>query len=271
MVRSFSFSTTCALSVLVISPMLPSGTAAAAESELSATCGTYVAHRGEHSRWTENTLRAMKAAAALGADYVEVDVRETLDSSLVLMHNATIDRTTTSTGKVREMTMERLRKVTLNDGTTITPLSRNLDAIQDSSIQVMLEVKAITSELGFTRLAKQIRDFGVERIVVASFRTRLLDAVHALVPEVRRSLLTVEIPTFDKAVTYGSVSPHHSKLTQEWVTEMRAANYPVYAWTLNAARMWSKWNGHVAAITTDEAIDFAKWRATASCPEVTVP
>ena len=72
--------------------------ASAEESALPSTCGTFVAHRGEHSRWTENTLRAMTSAARVGADYVEVDVRETSDSGLVLMHDRTIDRTTTSSG-----------------------------------------------------------------------------------------------------------------------------------------------------------------------------
>jgi glycerophosphoryl diester phosphodiesterase len=242
--------------------------AAAEETTLSPACGVLVAHRGEHSQWTENTLNAMKAAAEVGAEYVEVDVRQTKGSGLILMHDRTIDRTTTSYGRVAEISLRKLRKVVLNDGTRITSLRRNLEAVKGTSIKVMLELKAIRTELGFTKLARIINDFGVDRVVVTSFKPALLAAVHAVEPRVRRSLVTARTPTMEQAVEYGSVSPHHSSITEEWLLQMRAGGFPVYAWTVNAEPDWARWNGYVDAITTDEAVGFAEWRKSADCPSV---
>jgi len=53
-----------------------------------------IAHRGGASLAPENTLVAIAKAMELGADYVEVDVRQTRDGYLVCMHDSTVDRTT---------------------------------------------------------------------------------------------------------------------------------------------------------------------------------
>ena len=156
----------------------------------------------------------------------------------------------------------------LDDGTRITSLRRNLEAVKATSMDVMLELKAIKTQLGFTRLARLINDFGLDRVVVTSFRPELLAAVHAVEPDVRRSLVTASTPTLEQALAYGSVSPHHSTITDEWLLQMRTGGFPVYAWTLNGAGEWSGWNGRVDAITTDDAVGFAEWRRTADCPVV---
>ncbi len=61
----------------------------------------------------ENTLSGIRAAIALGADMVEMDVRPTSDGTLVLMHDADVDRTTTSTGSVSAMTLAEVQALTL--------------------------------------------------------------------------------------------------------------------------------------------------------------
>jgi myo-inositol-1(or 4)-monophosphatase len=50
------------------------------------------AHRGDSSRYRENTLPAIRSAIAAGADYVEIDVRVTADGSVVVLHDATLER-----------------------------------------------------------------------------------------------------------------------------------------------------------------------------------
>lgn len=61
----------------------------------------------------ENTLSAIRAAIALGADLVEMDVRPTSDGTLVLMHDASVERTTTGTGDVSSMTLAEVQALTL--------------------------------------------------------------------------------------------------------------------------------------------------------------
>jgi glycerophosphoryl diester phosphodiesterase len=68
-----------------------------------------IAHRGEHRAHPENTLPAFQAAIDAGADFFELDVRTTRDGRLVLMHDATVDRTTSGTGAVRQLTFDQIR------------------------------------------------------------------------------------------------------------------------------------------------------------------
>ena len=68
-----------------------------------------VAHRGALKWAPENTLAAFDAAIALGADCIEMDVRQTADGVLVLMHDRTINRTTDGTGAVEDLLLDDLR------------------------------------------------------------------------------------------------------------------------------------------------------------------
>ena len=72
-----------------------------------------VAHRGAHDGVPENTLAAYRRAIDLGCDFVEIDVRTTLDGVLVSIHNSTIDAYTTDgrKGVVAEMNFTDLRKI----------------------------------------------------------------------------------------------------------------------------------------------------------------
>jgi glycerophosphoryl diester phosphodiesterase len=70
---------------------------------------TVVAHRAAHEAAPENTLAAIRQAIEIGCDYVELDVRETRDGELVLMHDGTVDRTTTGTGAVAAMGLAEIR------------------------------------------------------------------------------------------------------------------------------------------------------------------
>lgn len=71
------------------------------------------AHRGAHKNNFENSIASTKEAIRLGVDIIEVDVKTTKDGYLVLMHDASIDRTTTGKGKVEGMTLAEIRKYRL--------------------------------------------------------------------------------------------------------------------------------------------------------------
>lgn len=71
-------------------------------------------HRGYHLVLPENSLAALRAAAGAGADFVEIDVRETADEKLVLMHDSDVDRTTDGTGDVNTFTYEQLHELSLD-------------------------------------------------------------------------------------------------------------------------------------------------------------
>lgn len=70
-----------------------------------------IAHRGNHENAPENTIAAFKNAIKIGADYVEVDLRTSKDSQLVVMHDATLDRMTNTRGLVNQFTFDTLNKI----------------------------------------------------------------------------------------------------------------------------------------------------------------
>jgi glycerophosphoryl diester phosphodiesterase len=69
------------------------------------------AHRGASATHPENTLAALREAARLGAAMIEFDVRRTRDGALVLLHDATLERTTNGSGSVADRTLEELRSL----------------------------------------------------------------------------------------------------------------------------------------------------------------
>lgn len=68
-----------------------------------------LAHRGASTMAPENTLEAFRMAVAAGAGGLELDVHLTRDGHVVVIHDATVDRTTSGTGAVAEMTLDELR------------------------------------------------------------------------------------------------------------------------------------------------------------------
>jgi glycerophosphoryl diester phosphodiesterase len=78
------------------------------------------AHRGVHNDLPENSLPAFKKAIELGIDIIEVDVRHTKDDSLVIMHDATVNRMTNGKGRVDEFTFSALRELRLTCNEQLT-------------------------------------------------------------------------------------------------------------------------------------------------------
>lgn len=78
-----------------------------------------VAHRADWRNFPENSLVAIQSAIDMGVDMVELDLQRTRDGELILMHDATLDRTTTGKGKVEEWTLDSIRSLYLKNGCSI--------------------------------------------------------------------------------------------------------------------------------------------------------
>jgi len=74
-----------------------------------------IAHRGNHVAAQENTLAAFQNAINVGADYVEIDLRTSKDSQLVIMHDGTVNRMTNGIGKVSDLTWAELKELKVID------------------------------------------------------------------------------------------------------------------------------------------------------------
>ena len=75
-----------------------------------------VAHRGDWRHAPENSLQAIQNCIDMGVDMVEIDIQKTKDGHLVLMHDKTINRTTSGNGRVKHFTLDSLKSFNLKDG-----------------------------------------------------------------------------------------------------------------------------------------------------------
>lgn len=104
--RAFLAGTTAVAALNGLTRELSSSAAA----EIALPTRGLCAHRGVMATHPENTLPAFEEAIRLGAHMIEFDVQLTRDGALVLMHDATIDRTTDRQGRVSDLTLSDLRR-----------------------------------------------------------------------------------------------------------------------------------------------------------------
>ncbi len=86
------------------------------EDYLNGTNVLVIAHRADWRNACENSILAIENAIEMGVDVIEIDLKITLDNELILMHDHTLDRTTTGKGKVKDHTLEEVEKLYLKDG-----------------------------------------------------------------------------------------------------------------------------------------------------------
>lgn len=75
-----------------------------------------VSHRGDWRNAPENSLQAIQNCIDMGVDMVEIDLKETKDGYLILMHDKTLNRTTTGKGNPEDYTLAELKKMFLKNG-----------------------------------------------------------------------------------------------------------------------------------------------------------
>lgn len=121
-------------------------------------------HRGDWRNYPENSIPAIESIIRMGADIMELDLKLTKDSVLVLSHDWTIDRCTTGKGRVSDYTLDELKQfrlrrahVVATDSLHICTLREALECCKDricvnvdQGYEYYDMVLAITEELGVT-------------------------------------------------------------------------------------------------------------------------
>jgi glycerophosphoryl diester phosphodiesterase len=226
----------------------------------------------------ENTLPALTSAAKVGSDYVELDVRWTRSGVAVLMHDATVNRTTTSAGYVASLWYYQAAKLDAGArfspayaGTRVPTLGAALRALASTGSTALVELKVSPTNAQLTDFAKAIGSNGMAgRVVVQSAYPDTLRRLRAVAPTVPQALLTGFYPTADplgdakKAGVEYWLPVWHS-LTEAAVSEARAAGLKVMPWTVNEPAKWEQmaaWG--VDGIITDRAGEYRGW-AIARC------
>lgn len=150
-------------------------------------------HRGEGCLGLENTMYAFKRAIELGVDMIETDVHMTRDGHLVLMHDASVERTTDGVGKIRDMTLCEIKALdaTVNAKIKISPeapptLSELLELVKDrEGLLLNIELKDYPDDgVDFAykcadSACEMLIEYGVaHRTWINSFSGKLLEYVY---------------------------------------------------------------------------------------------
>jgi glycerophosphoryl diester phosphodiesterase len=218
-----------------------------------------IAHRGASGSAPENTIAAFELAVAHGADAIELDVRLTADRVPVVLHDATLDRTTSGRGPLGTLTLEQVRGLDAavrfpafrGLGVTVPTLAEVLRATPD--IPVLLEIKEPAAQESVERVLRE--ENAIDRCVLASehhsalarFRESpfAVAASGAEIGALYRAALLRRVPN---RVPYRTMSVplRHRGLTVPTPRFLRAARglgCPVHVWTVDdpavAQRLWA--------------------------------
>lgn len=214
---------------------------------------TIVAHRGASGYRPENTVPALWRAARLGADWVEMDVRATRPGTPVVLHDQWLGRTTTGTGRVRDLTDRRRRALRAeerwpwyrptsasHDGRFIVPtLRRMIDEAEEKGIAVLADFKTRRGERRAVALleAAQVP----VRVSPHNSRQRAWMAATTDLALMWRTQDPVTADLIDRLAADGStvgIVAHHGDVTRSVVDRAHAAGLEVWAWTFRAQNRW---------------------------------
>lgn len=203
-----------------------------------------VSHRGAAGLAPENTLASIRAALQYEALLIEVDVQRTTDDHLVLIHDATVDRTTNGSGPVGDFTLAALRR--LDAGSWFSPafaderiptLAAALDLILPTDATLVIEGKDPKRYPGIAdQLVQTIQQFDAEsRVMVVSFDHDWLRRVQRLAPALPLGAISVwatGTPTFE---TDAVATSWPSALLMPWLARrVHADGRRLWVWTVDA-------------------------------------
>ena len=210
-----------------------------------------IAHRGDSAHRPENTLAAFQSAVEIGAALVEFDVQLTRDGHVVVIHDPTVDRTTSGRGSVGEMTLAELRKLSAGYparfgsdylGERIPTLPEALSFLR-GRVRAMIEIKADSvtdDDLGGieARTIDEVRRQGMAAdLALVSFDTRALRRCRDLAPEIVRGHLFAQ--GLDGAVAACAevgaqvMMPEKRFLSEEVRDRARSAGLKLATWVVD--------------------------------------
>jgi glycerophosphoryl diester phosphodiesterase len=227
-----------------------------------------VAHRGGAGLAPENTLGACLRAVALGVDAVEVDVRLTADGVPVLLHDATLDRTTSGRGAVAAWMVAEVRGL---DATATFParglapeppptLAETLTVLRGGTeSHVELKGDPLVSRALVDAVLDVVAQGDTREVLLISFDWDALTLAGTLAPGVRLGALTSAWPARGaawlvrlRAMGVEWLGVRHGTLTPARVAAAHAAGLRVGVWTVNATVAMRRAVAlGVDAITTD--------------------
>jgi glycerophosphoryl diester phosphodiesterase len=206
-----------------------------------------IAHRGgaDGTGAPEGTIAAFEAALAAGADWLEFDVRRTADGVLVVLHDETVDRTTSGTGPIADLTLAEVRALDAGGGARIPTVEEVIDLAMRAGIPILPEIKQGVGSPGVSgRRVDLLRASAyLEHSGIQSSEAETLEELRHLAPEAKACWIT-GFGRFDTAsppadADYICVMGEMVLLNPDMVRQAHDAGRKVFAW----------WAGLETAIT----------------------
>ena len=210
-----------------------------------------IGHRSAALSAPENTLAGICMAAARDVTWVEFDVRLTRDKRCILLHDDTLDRTTTGEGPAAALDYDQIRRLDAGGwfgpdfiGQRVPSLEEAIDLLGELGLGAVIELKpapgfeAATGDAAAAILDARWPDH-LPPPLVSSFKTAALAAARERAPHIARALL-VGAPGRDwrrQAEALGCVMLHadQRRLDRPIVEAVRATGLPLFAYTVNVA------------------------------------
>jgi glycerophosphoryl diester phosphodiesterase len=144
-----------------------------------------IAHRGDSAHAPENTLSAFQGAIQSGADWLEMDVQRTKDSRLVVMHDATVDRTTDGSGRVADLTFDEIRSLKTGEGERVPTLQEAIILAEAAGVGLFPEAKSGNQDPdAYAEIIAALRQEGyLHQTILQSFDHEGLDVIAKANPD----------------------------------------------------------------------------------------
>ncbi len=213
-----------------------------------------IAHRGASATAPENTLAAFRLAIEQEADAIELDVDLTRDGHVIVMHDATLDRTTDGHGRVADLALDEIQRV--DAGTWKSeqfkgqrvPLLEEVFEELGRWLLINVEIKDMSVRgSGLERkVAALITKYDlIERVIVSSFNPLALWRVkHADARLACALLVAPDLPIFLRDAWLAPLiphlnarHPHYSQITKAAVARWHTQGLMVNTWTANQANV----------------------------------
>ncbi|MGY4767337.1 glycerophosphodiester phosphodiesterase [Kribbella sp. CWNU-51] len=189
-------------------------------------------HRGALGTEPENTLRSFRRAVADGCDEIELDLRVTADGELVILHDATVDRTTSGSGEAAAMSYDDLRSLDAGLGEVVPTWA---ETVAEIGVRFQAEVKAADAVPLLAQTLKADPSLA-DRTLVTSFHPEILLAVRRAFPAAAtgrifgRTPPVAEVIALAREAEAGTALCGIAGLTPEAVAALQSAGLDVTAW-----------------------------------------
>lgn len=227
------------------------------------------AHRGASAYAPENTLAAFELALTQNADAIELDAKLSADRRVVVVHDRTVDRTTGSHGRVKDLSLSALRSLDAGSffsekyrGEEIPTLDEVFEAVgKRTFINVELTNYSTPRDQLVETVCMLVKKFGLQKhVMFSSFLASNLSRARTCLPEVPRGLLAVNgwLGAWSRSFgfdfgAYHALHPFLEDVTPQQVQRVHRLKRRIHVWTVNAAddmRRLFHWG--VDAIFTDD-------------------